>query len=273
MGILPQFQKNLAGVKYSYLSFKNPASDLYANVNQTVVQDQAHTTNLWTRFYPSKKWQFFVFVPYKVHTRNYSIGNQDQIQGLGDASFLANYVLLNTGDSIGKIWKNTLLVGGGVKIPTGKYRQRDLKQTLLPTNFQIGNGAYTLTLNAIYTLRYKKWGLNTDAFYRINSTNESYYKTGNQSNASIALFYWKTIKNLSVLPNVGLYGEHFAADEEFDVSLPYSGGSMLLMNTGLDFYYKRLVFAFLYQIPVAHQIPSGQTSPQNRFSAGISILY
>lgn len=273
MGILPQFQKNLAGIRYSYLSFNNPAADLYSNTNRSVAQDQAHTTNLWTRFYPAKRWQVFAFVPYKVNTRHYTNGTSDEIQGLGDASFLVNYVLLNTGDSIGRNWKNTLLIGGGVKLPTGKYRQRDKQQTLLPTNFQIGNGAYTFSVNTIYTVRYKKWGLNMDAFYRANTTNESFYRTGNQSTASLALFYWKTIKNLSVLPSLGLYGENFAADSEYDLALPFSGGSALLINTGLDFYYKRAVISALYQIPLAYQIPSGQTSPNGRISAGISFLF
>ena len=273
MGILPQFQKNLAGFRYSYLSFKNPAVDLYNNSNLTVTQDESHTTNLWARFYPANRWQIFAFVPYRLNTRHYNSGESIQIQGLGDVSFLVNYVLINTGDSIGKNWKNTLLLGGGLKLPTGKYRQRDNQLTLLPTNFQIGNGAYTFTTNLIYTIRYKKWGLNSDAFYRINTSNESFYKTGNQVTASLSLFYWKTINNLSILPNVGLFGEIFFNDSEYDINLPYSGGRSLLLNTGLDIYYKRLVFAALYQSTLAYQIPSGQTSPKGRVSIGVAFLF
>lgn len=273
MGILPQFQKNVVGVRYSYLSFANPAADLYANLDETVKMDHAHTTQFWLRYYPLNRWQLFAFVPYKVHQRNFLGGNSVQIQGLGDISATLNYTLINTGDSLGRRWKNTLLIGGGIKLPTGKYRQRDENLTLLPANFQVGNGAYTFSVNAIYTTRINKVGINADVFYRMNSKNESFYQPGNQWNSSLSLFYWKNIKMLSLLPSVGLYAEGFAKDKEYDLELQYSGGKVLLLNGGLDFYYKRLIVAALFQYPLTYDIPSAQTSPKWRSSIGISLLF
>ncbi|MFN3916542.1 MAG: hypothetical protein ACK4K0_02265 [Flavobacteriales bacterium] len=272
LGILPQFQKNLFGMRYNYQTFSHPNSETSFNGASKALSDEFHNTDTWVRYYPSNRIQLLAFVPYKVRQR-VETEKTTTIHGLGDISFLLNYVLINTGDSTHKAWKNTLLVGGGVKLPNAKYRQRDAKKQLLPAAFQLGTGAYAYTLGATYTTRYRNWGLNTDAYYRIQTENESTYQFGNQFSASAALFYWKNKGKTTILPHAGVQYESFDKDYEWAFVKPYTGGSLLMSSMGIDLYHKRAVFSSSFQIPMAQQIPSNQPAPQWRASVGLAVLF
>jgi hypothetical protein len=272
LGILPQFQKNILGVRYSYRAFNHPNSETSFNGLSKVLTDEFHSSEAWLRYYPSDRIQVLAFVPYKVHQRN-ETEKTTTIQGLGDVSFLVNYVLINTGDSLHKAWKNTLLVGGGIKLPTAKYRQRDINKQLLPAAFQLGTGAYAYSIGAIYTTRYRNWGLNTDAHYRIQTENESTYHFGNQFTASGSLFYWKNKGKTTILPHAGIQYEFFDKDYEWGFVKPYTGGSLLLSSTGIDLYHKRAIISSSFQLPLAQNIPSNQPAPQWRASIGLAVLF
>src|SRR5690606_15635754 len=121
-----------------------------------------------------------------------------------------------TGDSLDKTFKHTLLAGGGVKLPTGAYNATNNGE-VLSANMQPGTGSTDVLLNGIYTIRYKKLGLNTDFTYRINTKGKNDYRFGNRYNASANLFYWQDVNGLAVLPSVGVYYENAQPDEFYDV--------------------------------------------------------
>ena len=62
--IVPQFTKNFIGLRYRLRSFS------YLNTSMagaTETQHQFETTELWGRFYPAKKIQAFVFLPFQMN--------------------------------------------------------------------------------------------------------------------------------------------------------------------------------------------------------------
>src|SRR6185436_19668942 len=103
---------------------------------------------VWGRFYPTKRLVIFAFIPLSQNVRQ-ETNTTVRIQSIGDISAQANYMILNTGDSLSRSWKQTWMAGAGIKLPTGKYQQRDADRTMLPLPFQIGTGAYSFKLNTI----------------------------------------------------------------------------------------------------------------------------
>lgn len=271
LGVLPQFNRNLAGLRFQYSNFLHPSTNVNSNdASSQVLEDRFFRTEAWMRYYPADRWQLFVTVPYSVNQRM-ETQRTTQIEGMGDINVNVNYTLLDYGDSISSDWKNLLLVGGGAGLPTGKYQQRDDTKLMLPAGFQVGSGAFSYNLQLIHTLRYRTWGLNTNLRYTFNGENELSYDYGNQFSGAMALFYWGETKKFAYLPSVGVSLEHFEQDYQYDVLKEFSGGNFVNLTVGLDLYIKRFYINTFVQIPLSQEIPSNQ--PSGKANAGIGLAY
>ncbi|TAE47615.1 MAG: hypothetical protein EAZ89_17400 [Bacteroidetes bacterium] len=272
LGILPQFSRNFAGLKYKYRSF-GFAGVLPAHEGEVMpLEDQFQTWEAWGRFHLGKKWQLFAFVPVSQNLRVLESGNT-RLRGIGDASLMAYYSLLNTGDSAKHVWKHNLMAGGGVKMPTGKYQQRNADYELLPQAFQLGSGAYSFSANVNYTVRYKKMGLNTEFQYRKSSYNELQYRFGDQISAAATFFYWKNVRRFTFLPNVGLFAEKIGQDFQYKVHVAETGSTNLYATAGVETYYKRLALGLSVQQPLKQQVSEYQPRSRSRLSANVSVLF
>lgn len=269
IGILPQFYSHMAGLRYQYRSFvtNHPAS-LLENHGPERSEEYFHTTELWGRAQLSKRWQAFFFAPYHVFRQT---GFGTKVAAIGDLQLTANYVLLNTADSANAV-KQTLLVGGGIKIPTGRYQQLQDNERLNP-NLQAGTGSWDFQLNASYTLRYGKVGFNSEATLRFNTVNANDYRFGNRVNAAAKVFYWQQGRRLGWLPYAGLAAELAALDTDAGERLSLTGGQLWLGEAGLDLYYQRFSIGAAMQIPVFQDLADGLVDSGNRFSARLSVFF
>lgn len=271
-GILPLYNKNFVGLRWSQAKFH-----AYIAPSQYLSAQQSHDTytkvELWGRYYVTQRLQVFAFIPYVYNDMN----GTDQVvsaQGLGDVSFMANYLLLNTGESKSD-FKHTLLAGGGIKLPTGKFDQTD-KGKIINRNFQLGTGSVDFTLNAIYTVRYKKVGVNVETGYKINTRNTDDYLFGNQFRASGKFFLWQEIGKVALLPYAGLNYEQAAMHREGKILQVNTGGDAWLGSTGLDVYIKQLTVGVNYQKPVSQQYnsdASAQITSKARWTASVTFNF
>ncbi|HRG08837.1 MAG TPA: hypothetical protein PLJ08_09690, partial [Cyclobacteriaceae bacterium] len=204
-GILPQFNKNFVGLRWSQAKFYAHMNHDSQYLGEEYSNDTYTKVELWGRFYINKRVQLFAFVPYSFNNMN---GTEQKIKthGLGDVTLLSNIMLLNTGESKTSKFKHTLMAGGGIKLPTGKNNLED-GGLLVNPNFQLGTGSVDFLLSTVYTIRYQKVGFNTEAGYKINTRNNNDYLFGNQFNLSGQFFYWQNVKAFSFLPNAGLHYE------------------------------------------------------------------
>lgn len=269
-GIFPQFNKNIIGIRHRHQSFTHPRTALNFNGESQVLSDRFGSTELWGRFYPHPRIQVFVTVPYRVHERAESL-RETTIEGIGDISAMANYALINTGDSLNRNFKHTLLLGGGVKLPTGKYQQRDATRAVLPAQFQVGTGGYAVTANVNYTLRYKNLGVNTDFSYRHNTENEWSYRFGAQTAAVANLFYWIDAGKTAILPSAGMAFERYEKDTEYGFDNLKTGGDVLLANAGVDIYFPRFFVQINVQKPTEQDLPFAQ--PRGEWRLAVSVAY
>lgn len=254
-GILPQFQKNFIGLRWSQSKFR-------AHMNHGAVLGEEHSKDtyskveLWGRYYINEKIQVFAFVPYSYNTMD---GTEQKIktQGLGDVSLLANYLILNTGESKTKKLKHTLMAGAGVKLPTGKYDLED-NGLIVNRNFQLGTGSVDFIVSGVYTIRYQKVGLNSETGYKINMRNSHEYLFGNQFHASTRFFYWQNIKSVSVLPNIGVYYEQADQHKDGEIIQANTGGSALLLSAGIEMYYSKFSIGATFQNPIRQSYNSDE---------------
>lgn len=270
-GILPQFQKNYVGLRYQYRAFDSEHLTLFPGEIPLRTAEAFHSTELWGRYVPHKKVHVFAFIPYNYYTKD-EAQLRSVVSGIGDVSLITNYILINTGEQAGKVWKHALQAGIGIKFPTGKSNHIPEYAGLLVPNLQTGSGSFDLPLNLVYTLRYKKLGINMEGNYRVNTVNKRGYQFGDRIASSFRLFYWQNIRNISLLPHIGSSFEYSGTDKNKGTEQEYTGSKVVTGNAGMDLYYKQLILNFSAQIPLYQHIAKGQISARSRFHAGISFL-
>lgn len=271
VGILPQFQKNFVGLRWNNSNFVSQPMPSILQKQDINMQEKFNTVNLWGRFYPVKRVQLFVFVPF----HDFQEAQQQQVtqsQGLGDISVSAFYTLINTGDSMTCNVKHTLLLGGGLKLPTGKFDNTAMEDAV-SSALQNGSGSVDFPLHVMYTIRYKKVGCNVDVNYSFNTMNKDDYRYGNRFGSSLKIFYWKNLGAFSLLPNTGIMYEQTEKDVKGHFYQLYSGGTITLLTAGMESYYKNLSLGFSFQQPLAQNLSNNLVTSKYRILLNVTVMF
>lgn len=272
-GILPQFNKNFVGVRYAQSHFRAHMHHAGSSLPDEFSSDTYNRIELWSRIYISKRVQLLGFLPYHINQMRGTEQNAD-VQGVGDVSIMVHVLLFNTGEDWATKYKQTLRVGGGLKLPTGKFNQLDAGALLNP-NFQRGTGSVDFTASLIYTARYNQIGFNVESGYKYNMRNRDHYRFGNQFNTQGQVFYWYNMKKLGVtmLPNAGLYMEQAAQHRAYLVKKVNTGGSALFFSYGAEVYVKAFALGINVKHPFVQQLHSDEgvkLTMSDRFSAHVT---
>ncbi len=266
MGILPQYRQHFVGLRYLNSTFTSQHVPSLFEESGITSSDVFHKAEVWGRFYPTNRLQLFAFVPYQQNTKT-----EDELitqtSGLADVSVIGNYIVVNSGDSGRFVLRNTLSVGGGVKLPTGKFDPNGNPA------LQVGTGSWDFTANIIYTLRYKKAGVNLDASTRFNTTNSSGYQFGNSYNSSIRFFYWYKRNRISFLPHAGLAFEYARKDQQSDMVQTYTGGSGVYAVMGADVYINKIAFGAGYTHPLSEHLFEGLVHTNRKLTVQVLYLF
>ncbi|NIJ55363.1 transporter [Dyadobacter arcticus] len=269
-GLLPQSNKSLFGVRYQRLDFVTHSSS-------TVLRTEEHfnVSELYARFFPIKRVQVMAFLPYRVDRQVTSADVKKQ-HGFGDATILANYNVLNTlmDTKSESAFTHTLMIGGGVKLPTGKFKF-DENNTLqvANANFQLGTGSVDAIVNVFYTINKDQWGLATNVSRKFNTTNSQDYRFGNQSFGSVDLYRSFTIGNISLTPSVGIYGEKSQHGIQKGEILKETGGTILNGAAGITLFANRWTLGVNAQKPLAQKSASGHVIAKERVLVQLGWLF
>jgi hypothetical protein len=268
IGPFPQFNKHFVGIRYSFRTFNTVLKSDHAQFSKDFYQ----TTELMGGMKIGKRWQLLTFVPFNI---NYSATDDGlkQSSGWGDITLLGNY---NVFDKIA-LTKDTesvsqqLWFGGGVKLPTGRFAV-DTNELASSANRQPGTGSFDFLVTSTYTLRIKKWGLTSNANYKINQS-ASNFKFGNRFSATAFIFHSFQIKKIGISPNAGLLYENLSANETHNIQINDTGGNVLLFGTGIEARLKNIAFGFNAQLPAMQNLSGGQTNTKVRGMVHLSYMF
>lgn len=263
--VLPLFQKNFAGIRYS--SGRYEARHLHEEGN--ISKESSVTTEFYGRYYLAERVQAFWSLPWNVKTRK-EPGQSFKTSGFGDVILGLNYTLLNRNRDSFRL-KHLWLAGAGVKLPTGStglHHQDELPGLAL----QPGTGSFDCLFSSMYTIRYRRIGLSTDVQYRMNNQNKEFYAFGNRFGTSSRLFFWKKAgKNCNILPGTGVLIEKTGKDYENGYEVTESGGQLLAVSGGLEGYYKKGMLSINFIVPVSQNLSLGyiKAYPRLQISGGL----
>ena len=268
IGLLPDFQKKFVGLRYQYIPYHTRVTG-----EEEFSKDYYHTLELWGGVSIGKRWQVLGFIPYQINYQNTDDGIK-KLNGISDVSVLANYKVLDkTKMNKGKSSSQQLWIGGGFKLPTGKYRidPNNPETELGDVNAQAGTGSVDFLLNSSYNVRINKIGINTTATYKINTTNNEHYYFGNRFNASSFVYYAAKVNNTMLSPNVGLMYQHSAANHFNDTKVELTGGYLTMAAAGLEVGFKKITIGGNVQLPFSQDFAAGQTEAKTRAMVHVSF--
>lgn len=274
IGILPDFYKHIFGLRYRYNSLR---SHIGAGGSTTYLtsNERYHTAELWGGWNLGKKFRVMASVPYAFNERE-NQGVSKSKNGIGDISVSGYYRLFNDKRTAfsKKLLVQTLWIGGGIKLPTGKYIPADKLNTTQSTNlFQLGTASYDFSLSAMYDLRLQDAGLNVSATYKINTINKYDYSYGNKLSTSVQLYYKVRVKNkVTLAPNAGIMYEYSKKDIDNKISVDVSGGDLLLAGAGLEAVFKKMAVGASWQTPLSQNLANGFVKANNRVMVHVSFL-
>lgn len=222
-------------------------------------------------FYLNNKVSLMVSLPVVNNVKFMDDTKSLDFQKIGDPIALVNYNLINTKLTPGLKVNNRLNVGGGLKLPIGSYNLSSNNVTVEP-DLQPGTGSLDFLLTTDYVLTVGGFGMLNYLNFKINTANKNRYKYGNSWNHTLTLFYMKEVfKNVSLMPNAGIYYEFANVDSQSNYAIPQSGGAITFANLGLNIYLKKLRLEGTYQHAMYNNLMGNNQLPtKNRVILGLS---
>jgi hypothetical protein len=259
VGTFPDFHRHFIGLRYSFRNYysHNDTSSEYS-------RDRYQALELWGGISLGRRWQLMVFVPFKANRQETDDGgHQHTHYGLGDATLLANYLLLQRE-------KNQVWLGAGVKIPTGKFSPEDGHELVPAANMEPGSGSTDLVFSATDVYQSGKWSMYGNVSYSVNREAKA-FQFGNQLNASALVARSFDLKGANLVPNAGLYYEHLAANKQGGQKIEATGGQALLASGGIDLRLGKINIGMNAQLPLAQNFSNNQTS--SRLRGMVQVVY
>ena len=253
----PQF----IGLKYFAQHYK-AKENLFTN---NLTQDQYfNTIQVWGKIPITKKLSVYASIPLQSHHKT-TVNGDVKISGIGDANVMGIYQIINS--------KNTFhqLNGGfGAKIPTGKFNEK----SALGTNpsFQLGTGSWDYQLVINYKYQKNKLALMFNSDYIVKTENKKRYQFGNQWNYAATGFHniWKN-ENSIISGKLGLQGEIFASNKQFQENIPKTSGDALYGKFGFEASYKKWSLGSEIMLPIHSNLAHGDIEAKSRLGIFINF--
>lgn len=265
LGLLTAYKNNFIGLGWQMASFH--AIPEHGNAN-----DDFHIIDLSIRYHLSERMKVLLHQPYRINVRE-NEGVTDGLNGISDTRILGSYTILKNR----KINKNATLfleMGGGVKLPTGKY-DANLHQTNLPENFNLGNGSWGYLAQTNMVFNYKKVGFVFGGNYQHNGRTSSGYQFGHQLTIQSMVFWeHKLTKSIKLIPNAGVFSEWVTNDKYANNNtVTGTGGNGTFASVAVNLQQNDYLLGFSYAHPLAENYSDGEVQAKGRLNVQLSFIF
>lgn len=218
-------------------------------------------TEIRARYFLSKRIELNAILPYNSNSEKYN-GNLNTLAGMGDVNVFAGYHLVRKLDK--PILNQRLIVGFGVKLPTGKYQIENFEGIKFGTLHQLGTGSTDGFVYANYLLGYKKAGLSLSATYKVNGQNIQLESIANSTNSFLNFFYNVKLNNsFKMVPSAQFAYEYSGGEKYKNIKTGEHVMNNLSGGFGVDLFIKNITLNMALQTNVwaakdDHPMPAGR---------------
>jgi len=200
------------------------------------------------KYFLARRLELNAFVPYVMNTSQIN-GHQLNVSGLGDITVFAGYHLIRNIETAGL--QSRLIVGGGVKLPTGDFRRQNAQGLRYALLNQPGTGTTDGFVYANYIASYRSLGLSVNASYRRSSENTYRNSIAPGTAAFANLFYRLPLgDSWQIYPSAQFFWEKTDGEMLEGQLTGAHAMNNALLGPGLDFYYKNVSLNTSMQFPI-----------------------
>ncbi len=259
MGLTPYDNQSNFGILYRYRSFNgykgqnhrffpknsnffipksNKRAPITSHNNNPNDYELYRSMEVRGRLFLHRRIEINAIIPYSSNTERYN-NNTASIAGMGDVNLFAGYHLIRKLDQ--KKINQRLILGAGIKLPTGNNNVKNYAGIRYATLMQIGTGSTDGFVYANYLLGYKKFGLSINSSYKINGKNNQEEGIANSSTTFLNLFYTQKIsKYWQVMPSFQFFYEKSAGETYKGIRTNEHVMNNLMGGIGADLFYKNI---------------------------------
>ncbi len=244
----------------------------------------AHTAILESAYSFTKRFSTSILIPYIVQTRNVSVFPENPdfqaAQGFGDMVLLPKVALL---PGKKKLKDSKLLLGAGVKFPTGSNSRTNDAGLLLAADMQPGTGSW----DGIFWMYYSQQHLfkpnlhfSLNATYNLTGVNDEFglgsfsrsFQFGREFQTTTGFAYNAFAGKVTLIPSLLFKYRTITANRENSFEVPNTGGHWLFIipSLGMEFTQSFSVRVFS-ETPIYRKLEGTQIT--TTFRAGVSFLY
>ena len=278
IGILPEFNKKIAGIRYRSVGLTTHLGP-GGHATYLTTDEQYHTAEFWGGWTIKDQFRIMGYLPVSYNSRVNESGTVSKT-GISDVSVLGFYRLLRgkrtlSGDEYTRLLVQDLWIGGGVKLPTGKYNPADENPAGTSANlFQLGTGSIDFVLMAMYDIRLQDAGLNMTAGYKINTANPYDYYYGNRFSSGMQVYYKFRFHNQwMIAPNAGIQYEYSMKDMDEGYLIRPTGGTAFFGTFGAEISFEQLTFGGNFQPALFQNLGQGSVQAGSRIMFHFSWLF
>lgn len=277
IGILPEFNSKIIGLRYrssQLTTHLSPGGDR----TYLTTDENYYTAELWGGWTIKDRFRIMASVPVSYNTKANETGKESKT-GMGDISLQGYYRLLRSKKSLGKNGERLLIqdlwIGGGIKLPTGKYEPKDKSVVSQSTNlFQLGTGSLDFIITGMYDIRLQDLGMNINASYKLNNSNKYDYSYGNRFTGSTQGYYKIRYNNKWMLaPSLGVNIESSSKDLDEGYSVRPTGGYALYGTIGAELNFSKFAIGGNWQPVLSQNLGAGAVKTGNRAMVHFSFLF
>lgn len=269
-GLLPNFNKRFVGIRYHFNQVYTQL-DVDGKVTALSNKEKYHTAEIWSAWNISTRWRIMAIVPYShIERYNYGTSQLAQKDGLGDITLSGYYNFLQTAETFAQ----SLWIGLGTKIPTGKYNKDDNSIRKSPNIYQLGTGSIDFIPSINYDIRLNDFGLNSNVSYKINTENNDQYRYGDRLTMNGSIYYNTALnEQVNIRPHLGLQHEIQQKDYTMGYKIDETGGYNTNLLVGIESGINQIAVGATYQTPINQHISQGRTELKNKFLVHVSYTF
>lgn len=264
---------NFAGVRLIIQHYRSKAGIWN---NSPWVNEDFNTLQVWDKIPVNSRIVTHIMIPYHFYHREFTDGTTQDIQGIGDITVLGFYKLIHPKRSKSSTnpfkTAHILELGGGVKIPTGKYDEAYATGSVNP-GFQTGTGSWDYILASNYNLNYRSWGINALIDYRIKTENSRHYQFGNQWNYGINFYRMVSLNKLHLMPITGISVEISEKDKQSGSFKSHTSGNAVFGKIAIESSYNKWSLGFTSLLPISQKLNDGKVEVKNRLAVYLNYNF
>jgi len=247
--------------------------DSMQTINRTYSKNDFESYKIFElrfKYFVLKQLELNVFLPL-LDNKSKTNDVYNHHTGFGDISFNAGFHAITP--KADRRVRHKLILGAGIKLPTGNFYAHDAESNRLPFEMQPGTGSVDGFGYINYVCMTKKIGLSVNLNYKANGQNIYQEKLSNSHNDFISVFYKLQYKEFLFYPSVQANYEFTEGLKIKNVVQQNTQVNSLLVGPGLDIYYKSFSINTSWQFTTIENVRDGNLKSAGRISVGLNYSF